>query len=118
MTDAVLNLVPNREHFVIALKFIKEWAETRGIYGNKLGMLGGINCAILVAKTCQWFPTATAAKIVKMFFAQFSEWPWPRAVTMSNSINHPSINPPSTLTTTPRSTSHPDHLHTQIYYYT
>lgn len=58
-----------------------------------MGLLGGINCAILVAKTCQWFPTASAAKVVRMFFRIFSEWQWPRQVQLThvdynNSLGH------------------------------
>lgn len=64
-----------------------------GIYANKLGLLGGINCAILVAKTCQWWPKASAAKVVRMFFDVYSEWPWPRPVLLTeidynNSLGH------------------------------
>lgn len=64
-----------------------------GIYANKLGLLGGINFAILVAKTCQWFPTASAAKVVRMFFHILSEWKWPRPVLLTridyaNSMGH------------------------------
>jgi len=93
VTDAVLSLVPNRDGFHAALKLIKTWAENRGIYANKLGFLGGINCAILVAKICQWWPNAAAAKIVSRFFEMFSNWTWPRAVLLtridySNTLGH------------------------------
>lgn len=50
--QAILKSVPNINNFKIALKFIKLWAEAKGIYENKVGFLGGISWAILVAKIC------------------------------------------------------------------
>ena len=90
VTDAILNLVPNQESFRLALRAIKLWAKSnpfkkfivncqlslteRGIYSNALGYLGGVSWAMLVARTCQLYPNATASTIVHKFFFVFEKW--------------------------------------------
>eukprot|EP00201_Polytomella_parva_P007040 CAMPEP_0175081864 /NCGR_PEP_ID=MMETSP0052_2-20121109/26411_1 /TAXON_ID=51329 ORGANISM="Polytomella parva, Strain SAG 63-3" /NCGR_SAMPLE_ID=MMETSP0052_2 /ASSEMBLY_ACC=CAM_ASM_000194 /LENGTH=630 /DNA_ID=CAMNT_0016352945 /DNA_START=20 /DNA_END=1912 /DNA_ORIENTATION=- len=80
VTDTILNLVPDILVFRLALRALKLWAARRGVYSNVLGYLGGVNLAILVAKTCQWHPRASASTIVWKLFRIFAHWPWPRAV--------------------------------------
>lgn len=38
-------------NFLIVLRCIRRWAKKRGLYGNKLGYLGGVNCNILGTNT-------------------------------------------------------------------
>lgn len=54
--QAIVRSVPNLSKFQIALRFIKLWAQAKGIYENAVGFLGGISWAILMAKICQMFP--------------------------------------------------------------
>ncbi|XP_014673259.1 PREDICTED: poly(A) polymerase type 3-like isoform X2 [Priapulus caudatus] len=82
VTDDILNLVPNRENFRLALRAIKLWAKRHGIYSNVLGFLGGVSWAMLVARTCQLYPNAAAATLVNKFFLVFSKWPWPQPVLL------------------------------------
>lgn len=35
----------------------------RGVYSNKLGYIAGVQLAILIAKICQFYPTAVASTI-------------------------------------------------------
>lgn len=78
VTDDILSLVPNHESFKLALRTIKLWAKKRGIYSNVLGYLGGVSWAMLVARTCQLYPNASAGTLVHRFFKVFAQWPWPQ----------------------------------------
>lgn len=82
VTDGILNLVPNVEVFRLALRLIKFWAKQRGIYANKVGYLGGVSWAILVARTCQLYPNACASTIVSKLFRVFTQWRWPDPVML------------------------------------
>ncbi|XP_030577861.1 poly(A) polymerase beta-like [Archocentrus centrarchus] len=46
----------------------------RYIYSNKMGFLGGVSWAIMVARICQVYPNAAASTLVIKFF---SIWVWP-----------------------------------------
>lgn len=84
VTDDILSLVPNHEAFRLALRAVKLWAKRRCIYSNAMGYLGGVSWAMLVARTCQLYPTAVAAIILCKFFLVFSQWTWPRPVLLRN----------------------------------
>ena len=51
-----------------------------GIYGNKLGYLGGINCNIMVAFICQLYPNSSPSTLLFRFFKLYHEWKWPEPV--------------------------------------
>ncbi|KAI6649319.1 Poly(A) polymerase type 3-like [Oopsacas minuta] len=85
VTDAILTLVPDVNHkeaFKCALRMIKLWAKNRGIYSNAMGYLGGVSWAILVARTCQLYPNASASTIVHKFFRVFTQWKWPQPIML------------------------------------
>ncbi|NXD76290.1 PAPOG polymerase, partial [Halcyon senegalensis] len=82
VADEILRLVPNKENFRLALRAIKLWAKRRGVYSNMLGFLGGVSWAMLVAKTCQLYPNASASTLVNKFFLVFSKWEWPNPVLL------------------------------------
>ena len=83
VAEKVLQLVPNVPTFCTALRAIKHWAKTRGLYSNVLGFLGGVNFAILVAFVCQRYVNANAATIVRKLFMIFSQWRWPNPVHLT-----------------------------------
>ncbi|KAJ3606121.1 hypothetical protein NHX12_025642 [Muraenolepis orangiensis] len=82
VTDEILHLVPKIANFRLTLRTIKLWAKSRNIYSNILGFLGGVSWAMLVARTCQLYPNATASTLVHKFFLVFSKWEWPNPVLL------------------------------------
>ena len=82
VTDALLSLVPDVDHFRIVLRALKRWASARGVYGNVYGFLGGVNWAILAARVCQLYPRGTPALLLSRFFRVYSQWRWPNPVML------------------------------------
>eukprot|EP01038_Epipyxis_sp_PR26KG_P008921 gene8921-12031_t len=97
VTNMIFKLVGEKTfpNFLIVLRCVRRWAKKRGLYGNKLGYLGGVNCNILVAFVCQLYPNAGPSSLLSKFFKCFSEWKWPEPV-MLNSIQQ---NPPDLQST-------------------
>ncbi|XP_055013567.1 poly(A) polymerase type 3-like [Boleophthalmus pectinirostris] len=97
VTQEILSLVPNVFTFRLVLTVIKHWAQCRNIYSNKMGFLGGVSWAILVARICQLYPYATAAVVVAKFFKVYSIWEWPIPILLRNpeeqKLNFPVWNP-------------------------
>ena len=83
VTDQILSLVPNKEHFRLTLKAIKLWAEKRGLYSNVMGYLGGVAWAILVANICKMFPKLKPNKLIKKFFEIYSVWDWNNPIKLN-----------------------------------
>lgn len=84
VTDDILRLVPQPIVFKHALRAIKLWAKTRGIYGNIMGFPGGVAWAMLVARICQLYPNAVSATIVGKFFHILTKWNWPQPVLLKH----------------------------------
>lgn len=78
VTDEILDLVPEKSTFRLALRAIKLWAQRRAVYANIMGFPGGVAWAMLTARICQLYPKATAAVVVKKFFLVIHAWPWPK----------------------------------------
>ena len=89
-TYMISRLVPNYDNFLTVLRCIRVWAKRRGLYGNKFGYLGGINCNILVAFVCQLFPAASPSTLLHRFFRIYSTWNWPTPIQ----VNHIKPNMP------------------------
>jgi poly(A) polymerase len=83
VTDLIFHLVPNFENFLKVLRCIRKWAKVRGIYGNKLGYLGGVNCNILVAFVCQLYPKASPSSLLARFFRVYNTWKWPEPILLT-----------------------------------
>uniref|UniRef100_A0A672GK17 polynucleotide adenylyltransferase n=1 Tax=Salarias fasciatus TaxID=181472 RepID=A0A672GK17_SALFA len=81
-SQQILRCVPNKHLFRTTLRVIKVWAKKRQIYSNRLGFLGGISWAILVARVCQLYPNATVAALVTHFFRLYSTWDWKNPVRL------------------------------------
>ncbi|DBA00053.1 TPA: hypothetical protein N0F65_003719 [Lagenidium giganteum] len=83
VSSMLLCLVPKRRVFRVVLRAVRAWARRRGIYSSKLGYLGGISWAILVAFVCQMYPDAEASKVFVRFFQVLSEWRWPQPIMLN-----------------------------------
>ena len=79
----------NTESFRHALICIKEWATVHGIYSNVLGFLGGVNWALLISYICRLYPNSDPSTLLCNFFKIFSEWDWPKPVTLVPTRHHP-----------------------------
>ncbi|KAJ1337456.1 poly(A) polymerase [Microdochium nivale] len=84
VTQEILNLVPEKSTFRLALRAIKLWAQRRAIYANIIGFPGGVVWAMLVARVCQLYPKATSATIVSKFFLIIRNWRWPQPVQLKD----------------------------------
>ncbi|XP_055006487.1 poly(A) polymerase beta-like [Boleophthalmus pectinirostris] len=82
VTQEILSLVPSVFSFRVVLTAIKHWAKCRNIYSNKMGFLGGVSWAILVARICQLYPYTTAPVLVDKFFKVYSMWEWPNPILL------------------------------------
>ncbi|KAM0819247.1 putative Poly(A) polymerase central domain-containing protein [Seiridium cardinale] len=89
VTNEILNLVPEKATFRLALRAIKLWAQRRAIYANIIGFPGGVVWAMLVARICQLYPKAAAATIVAKFFVIIRQWPWPSPVMLKQMEDGP-----------------------------
>lgn len=86
VTNMIFKLVGEKSfpNFLVVLRLVRFWAKKRGIYGNKLGYLGGINCNILVAFVCQLYPNYCPSVLLFQFFKRYSEWQWPEPIMLNN----------------------------------
>ena len=73
---SILHLLPNTDNFRLTLRTIKLWAKHHNMYSNILDFLGGVSWALLIGRTCQLYPNATAWTLVWKIFVVFSKWEW------------------------------------------
>jgi poly(A) polymerase len=89
VTNEILNLVPEKSTFRMALRAVKLWAQRRAVYANIMGFPGGVAWAMLVARVCQLYPKATPSVIINKFFLIISQWQWPQPVLLKPIENGP-----------------------------
>ena len=77
--------------FLIVLRCVRKWAKAKGLYGNMMGYLGGINCNLLVAMVCQIFPNASPSNLLYRFFQLYSKWQYPQPIILNEIQPHPSF---------------------------
>lgn len=82
VAERILQLIPNPQTFRDTLRFVKCWANRRGIYSNILGFFGGITWALLVARVCQLYPYFSFSQLVNRFFRVYDQWNWSKPVLL------------------------------------
>eukprot|EP00962_Isochrysis_galbana_P027924 scaffold8788_cov108-Isochrysis_galbana.AAC.7 len=87
VTNLIEHLVPNFAAFRQLLRCIRLWAKRRGIYSNKMGYLGGINCNLLCAFVCQLYPKAATSVLLERFFFILKDWRWPTPIMLTPVID-------------------------------
>ncbi|RAQ60017.1 poly(A) polymerase pla1 [Aspergillus flavus] len=82
--------IPDLASFRLAYRFIKIWAQRRGIYSSKLGYLGGIHITLLLARICtlsfRQAGTISAADIITTFFKHYAQFNWEKQVVYDPSF--------------------------------
>ena len=89
VSQFMLSLVPNVETFRLVLRAVKGWSDIHGVQSNVLGFLGGINWAILVARVAIDNPQADPPRLLLIFFQTYSQWQWPKPVTLGPICTEP-----------------------------
>ncbi|KAK6329947.1 hypothetical protein TWF718_003374 [Orbilia javanica] len=77
----LLSRIPNLAKYRLAYRFIKLWAEKKGVYSSKFGFFGGVHISLLLARVSMLLPpTATASHLITAFFAHYSTTNWDDAI--------------------------------------
>ncbi|KAK1441685.1 PolyA polymerase [Babesia gibsoni] len=72
----ILANVPNKDHFRTTLRYVKLWANRRGLYTTVMGYMGGVAWAILTARVCQLYPNYLPNQLIQKFFKVYAQWDW------------------------------------------
>ncbi|KAL4895100.1 hypothetical protein BDV59DRAFT_200352 [Aspergillus ambiguus] len=76
--------IPDLATFRLAYRFIKTWAQRRGIYSAKLGYLGGVHITLLLARVCkisfQRAGPIAATDMICTFFQCYAQFDWSRTI--------------------------------------
>ncbi|EGX45488.1 hypothetical protein AOL_s00169g94 [Orbilia oligospora ATCC 24927] len=77
----LLSRIPNLAKYRLAYRFIKLWAEKKGVYSSKFGFFGGVHISLLLARVAMLLPpTATASQLIAAFFTHYSTTKWDDSV--------------------------------------
>ncbi|KAK6360888.1 hypothetical protein TWF730_007003 [Orbilia blumenaviensis] len=73
----LLSRVPNLAKYRLAYRFIKLWAEKKGVYSSKFGFFGGVHISLLLARVSMLLPpSATASQLIVAFFTHYGNTKW------------------------------------------
>ncbi|KAL7927311.1 hypothetical protein ACQKWADRAFT_276343 [Trichoderma austrokoningii] len=72
--------IPDMTKYRVAHLFIKAWAQSRGLYAAKYGMLGGIHISSMLVPICKALANeseaVSTADIVTIFFQHYAKFNW------------------------------------------
>ncbi|KAM3505523.1 hypothetical protein MY11210_007939 [Beauveria gryllotalpidicola] len=76
----LLRSIPDLAKFRVAFLLIKAWASSRGIYGARFGLLGGIHITVLLVPICKQLATmsttVSTTDILTTFFNHYADFEW------------------------------------------
>ncbi|TQV96620.1 hypothetical protein V2A60_002993 [Cordyceps javanica] len=82
----LLRSIPDLAKFRVAFLLIKAWANSRGIYGAKFGLLGGIHITVLLVPICKQLATlpgsVSTTDILATFFSHYATFDWETQVVL------------------------------------
>lgn len=82
----LLRSIPDLAKFRVAFLLIKAWATSRGLYGARFGLLGGIHITVLLVPICKQLATLPRAvsttDILTTFFAHYAAFDWDTQVVL------------------------------------
>ncbi|OAQ97636.1 hypothetical protein LLEC1_06605 [Akanthomyces lecanii] len=82
----LLRSIPDLAKFRVAFLLIKAWANSRGIYGARFGLLGGIHITVLLVPICKQLATlsrtVSTTDILTTFFNHYANFDWDSQVVL------------------------------------
>ncbi|KAK1938434.1 putative poly(A) polymerase PAP [Babesia divergens] len=87
----ILSLVPNKDNFRTTLRYVKLWANRRGLYTTVMGYMGGVAWAILTARVCQLYPNYLPNQLIQRFFKVYAQWNWKYPVMLCKIKEVPNV---------------------------
>ncbi|KAJ4165387.1 hypothetical protein LMH87_007021 [Akanthomyces muscarius] len=82
----LLRSIPDLAKFRVAFLLIKAWANSRGIYGARFGLLGGIHITVLLVPICKQLATlsrnVSTTDILTTFFSHYANFDWDSQVVL------------------------------------
>ncbi|OAA69074.1 DUF455 domain protein [Cordyceps fumosorosea ARSEF 2679] len=82
----LLRSIPDLAKFRVAFLLIKAWAKSRGIYGARFGLLGGIHITVLLTPICKQLATlsktVSTTDIITTFFRHYADFDWEMQVVL------------------------------------
>jgi len=82
VSEKLLASVPDVALFRDLLRFARNWAKQRGVYGSYFGFMGGTAWAVCCARICQMHPQADLAQLAARFFKVLSRWNWQEPLSL------------------------------------
>lgn len=88
--------IPDMTQYRVAHLLIKAWAKSRGLYGPKYGLLGGIHIAVLLVPVCKILAkdagSVTVGDILVTFFHHYARFDWKTQVVFDPFFHSVGVN--------------------------
>ncbi|RDA89450.1 hypothetical protein CP532_6216 [Ophiocordyceps camponoti-leonardi (nom. inval.)] len=73
--------IPDTASFRLSHLLIRAWAESRGVYATRFGLLGGFHITVMLVPVCKFLAMekggcVRASDIIRSFFHRYAEFDW------------------------------------------